>query len=174
MIVTAPDGRTVRLTGTELRIIDELHFLSEQQRSRSPKGAAYAIPGRRWLAQRCGVTVWQVSRATSRLANLGLLSKSQRRPQGGRWRSCIYWVHARTAWAAARVNRVVRAAFNRVRFTAHIAKSKQLLESKEPPRSATAAILEGGGPPKTKGGERGPNRMGEIWAALGIERPSRG
>lgn len=174
MIVSGPDGKPVRLTGTELRLIDELHYLAELQRQRSPKGAAYAIPGRAWLAQRIGVTIWQISRATSRLAKLGILTKSQRRPVGGRWRSCIYWLNARASWGAARVMRACRAAFNRVRFRAHIAKSEQLLEQKEPSRSAPAAVLEVGGAPKRQGGERGPNKMADVWAALGIERPSRG
>ena len=82
-----------KLTGSQLRLCEELAFLG--------KGAPCYV-GRAYLAKKLGVHVDSVSRITSRLVELGVLDKFQRRyrRKDGSWdyRPCVYKLCTWALW----------------------------------------------------------------------------
>lgn len=99
----APLDRTTwrKLRGQDIRLLDEIGFLSRLQARRSARRAHYCTPGRAWLAGRLGCSTRTVSRVSAKLAALGVLSKLQRRPVDGRYQTNLYAVVAPAGWAAA-------------------------------------------------------------------------
>ena len=92
-----------QLSSLDIRILDELAFLSRSTATRSATGARYCYPSRPWLAQRLACSVETITRHTSKLARLGLLAKLQRRPVRGTWQTNLYRLIHPMAWAAARL-----------------------------------------------------------------------
>lgn len=73
------------LTGSQIRCCEEISFLSRGK---------WAYVRRQYLAGKIGVSIWQVSRITSRLVEMGVMQKMQRRyrRRDGTWdsRPCLY------------------------------------------------------------------------------------
>jgi hypothetical protein len=82
-----------KLTGSQLRLCEELAFIG--------KGAPCYV-GRAYLAKKLGVHIDSVSRITSRLVELGVLDKFQRRyrRRDGSWdyRPCVYKLCGWAVW----------------------------------------------------------------------------
>lgn len=113
-----------QLRSIDAGLLDNLAFLCRLRRAESGTGAAYCTPGRAWLAQRLGVSVWTISRHTSRLKRLGALEKVQRRPKAGKWQTNLYVLRGRCAWIVGTALARVRRPPSRVPSGAHIAPSE--------------------------------------------------
>lgn len=110
-----------QLTSIDLRLIDELAFLSRLTSKSSRSGATYCFPGREWLAARLGCSVETITRHTKKLRDLGLLHKLQRRQVAGSWQTCLYRLVHPMAWAAAALRSKIAATARRLSELPHIA-----------------------------------------------------
>jgi DNA-binding transcriptional ArsR family regulator len=133
-----------QLTSIDLRLLEEMGWLSRQTHRRSPSGAYYCFPGRLWLGIRVGASTRTISRHLAKLARLGLLSKRQRRPRLGRWQSNLYRLIHPMAWAAARVRQMLTKCGDRRTQTAHIASSLKRREKDRGSAEALRAIIARG------------------------------
>lgn len=95
-----------QLTGTMFRILNELIFLLDLRRSRFPAKAAYVAPGQTYLANKCGVTREHICRCIKVLFKLGMLTKIRRRPEHGKYMTCLYFVTPAAHWLAGRLMNV--------------------------------------------------------------------
>jgi hypothetical protein len=81
------------MTGSQIRLCEEISFVGK---------GGWVYMGRRYLAGKVGVSIWQVSRITSRLVEMGVLEKMQRRYRrsNGTWdtRPCVYRVVGWLRW----------------------------------------------------------------------------
>jgi hypothetical protein len=129
---TFPQDIYQQLDGIDYRILNELSFLSKQQKRRT--GSAYCCPGREYLAAKVKCDVGTISRHTSKLVKLGILDKRQRRPIRGIWQTCLYKLVGWAAWALAGIAGQLRKKpnnFHRVRLTPRIASVKtEIIASK--------------------------------------------
>ena len=133
MAHTFPQDIYQQLDGIDFRILNELSFLSKQQKRRT--GSAYCCPGREYLAAKVGCDVGTISRHTSKLVTLGILDKRQRRPIRGIWQTCLYKLMGWASWAMAGIASQLRKKPNnshRVRPTAHIASVKTEIIASKP------------------------------------------
>jgi hypothetical protein len=82
-----------KLTGSQLRLCEELSFLA---------GDKWAYVSRDYLSRKLGLTVNHISHVTSQLVQLGVLEKWQRkfRRRDGTWdtRPCLYRIVGWLAW----------------------------------------------------------------------------
>jgi len=111
-----------KLDGIDFRILNEIAFLSKQQKKRT--GSAYCCPGREYLAAKVGCDIGTISRHTTKLVKLGVLEKRQRRPIRGIWQTCLYKLKGWASWLLAGIAgqlRKIRNVSHRVRHDAHIA-----------------------------------------------------
>lgn len=140
-----------QLSSIDVRLLDALGFLSRCTAKRSPTGALYAIPGRRWLAKHLGCSVETITRHTTKLRDLGLLKKLQRRPVTGQWQTCLYRLVHPMAWAAAAITGRVTRLARRLSFQADKASPlkgrENVTTSKESLRDVIARGLAKFGPP---------------------------
>jgi helix-turn-helix protein len=126
-----PQETYQKLDGIDLKLLNEIEFLSRQQRKRT--GSAYCCPSRAYLAEKLGVDVGTISRHTSKLVDLGVLDKRQRRPVRGIWQTCLYRLRSWQAWALGRVAGFLRKIGNshRVRPGAQKLSSERKRETSE-------------------------------------------
>ena len=89
------------LTGTQLRLIDEIAYLSNLHATNAPRGGKWCQPSRRYLAEKCNRSIWTISRATCDPRFRRLVAHHQQRKLRGAWRSCKYYIVHRAAWAWA-------------------------------------------------------------------------
>lgn len=129
------------ISSREAHLIEQFAYLSNITAHKSPTGASYCFPGRRWLAARLGVSISTVSRYTSHLKALGVLRKFQRRPDLGKWQTNIYVLVGPAARLVARVMHPRTAPPNRVAESAHKPPSEGK-DSRQPDgRTALRAII---------------------------------
>lgn len=133
-----------QLSSLDVRILDELAYLSRLQAQKSTTGARYCVPGRRWLAERLGCSVETISEHTSRLADLGLIRKLQRRPLDGKFQTNLYRLIHPMAWMAARVARAVTRVANRMPRMAHIASVQRTERVSQQPKESLRDIIQRG------------------------------
>ena len=123
-----------QLDGIDYRILNEIAFLSKQQKKRT--GSAYCCPGREYLAAKTGCSIWTVSRHTAKLVRLGILEKRQRRPIRGIWQTCLYKLVSWASWALAGIAGALRKIphpSHRVRLHARITSLKREIVTPEVP-----------------------------------------
>ncbi len=128
-----------QLTGIDLRLLDELIFLSRRQADQSTRQAHYCIPGRKYLARKLNCAVVTVSRHVSKLKRLGILDAFQRRPVTGRWQTNFYRVLTWQAWRYGQIRQLINTLTNRVSKPTHIAASS---EAKTQPKDQKVAFGE--------------------------------
>lgn len=134
-----------KLDGIDFRILNEIAFLSKQQKRRT--GSAYCCPGREYLAGKVGCDVGTISRHTSKLVSLGILEKRQRRPIRGMWQTCLYKLQGWAAWALAGIAgqlRKIKNKTHRVRLHAPIASVRTEIippAGTSPPKNALVASI---------------------------------
>jgi DNA-binding transcriptional ArsR family regulator len=90
-----------RLSHTDVRLLEQLHWMGIAYQARTKAKAPYAWPSRAWLAARLGISIRTVSRHTSKLQRLELLRVTVRRQERGRWQSNLYQLTGRIARAIA-------------------------------------------------------------------------
>lgn len=93
-----PHPHLPKLNATELRLLDEIANLCRYHARHSPRGGRWCQPGRAWLANRIGVTVWTISRNTNRPRFRALVEHHQQRKHRGTWRTCKYFVRDPRVW----------------------------------------------------------------------------
>lgn len=98
---TYPSNIINGLTGTELRIINEVAYLSRLSRARSHIGAEYSVCGQKYLARKCGRSISAIQRACRRLWQIGVLTRKRRRMVAGRWQTNLLTVRRSIKRAAA-------------------------------------------------------------------------
>jgi len=130
------------LSGVDLRLIDEIRFLSDLQAKKSPTGATYCMPGRKYLAAKLSVSVRTISRHVAKLASLGVLAVTQRRPQAGHYSTNLYRLSSNIAWCLARIVAKIANRFHRGPKKSHIAPSREGYISPEARKEEIAAILK--------------------------------
>jgi DNA-binding transcriptional MocR family regulator len=112
-----------QLTGIDLRLLDELIFLSRATARRSPRHAHYCIPGRKYLARKLGCSIVTISRHIAKLKHLGIIEAFQRRPIAGTWQTNFFRVLTWQAWKFGQIRTLVTGIANRVSQLTHIAVS---------------------------------------------------
>jgi len=110
-----------KLTGLDARLLEQLAYLARLQRAKSPTRAAYCTPGRKWLAQRLDCHPDTISRHTTKLRDLGIIDKKQRRPVSGEWQTCLYAITHPLGWKFAQLRAVIHRVANRLTKGADIA-----------------------------------------------------
>lgn len=126
------------LSGHQLLLLDEIHYLSERWRERSRSGTAYATPSREYLAAKLRCSVVTVSRHIARLVKLGYLDRTQRRPRLGQYQTNLYRLNHALAQPARRLVASLQAALSRVSHVIHKQRSNSNGNQK---RSAVGAVL---------------------------------
>lgn len=129
-----------QLLGVDYRLLDELSYLAKQQRKRT--GASYAVPGRKYLSSKLGVSIRTISRSVARLKRLGILDAIQRRPVRGRWKTNLYKIRSWLGWRLAQISSNLRKIFHRETRTSHIASEKQKIKTPSPPPPLFGRTLE--------------------------------
>lgn len=114
-------SRWNQLNAGDFRLLDLVGFLSKLQAHRSPSGAHYCTPGRRWLAHQLACSVRTISRRTAHLARIGILTKQQRRPRRGQWQTNLYRIVGRAGWRAAALAHQLRRLSHRLSQPARLA-----------------------------------------------------
>lgn len=133
-----------QLTAIDARLLDALAFLARLKGKTSPTNARYATPGRRWLAAHLDCSVETITRHTTKLARLGLLTKLQRRPQAGQWQTNLYRLVSPMAWQAAALVHHVRAAAHRLSKVPHIGLSVPDNQTPQRQKESLREIIERG------------------------------
>lgn len=158
---TTPRARATdiirQLTATDWRVLDELLYLEECRLRRHPDKTIYTTPGTVYLAKKCGVTRWTISRSTQRLVALGALYKTRRRQIKEQFQTCMYRVAEGLKWRINKLRAFINPAFSRVRLNAH--------KHDEPYKNSPKPVapLQKGGPPPP----RRPSKIELLRAALG-------
>jgi hypothetical protein len=119
-----------QLTATMWQILDELLFLEECRKRRAPGMAVYTTPSTYYLAGKCGVSRYTISRNTQLLVALGVLHKRFRRAVGGKFQTCLYVVNNKYKWRINKVKQAISAVTSRVRKSAH--KQAKAIEISKP------------------------------------------
>lgn len=127
---TFPQDISNQLLGVDYRILDELAFLSKQQQKKS--GAAYAMPGRAYLAHKLSVSIRTISRSIARLKRLGILDSIQRRPVRGQWKTNLYRLRHWFSWRLGQLSGVLRKLSHRGTPKAHITFSIREIKAPDP------------------------------------------
>lgn len=131
-----------QLKSIDVGILDHLAYLSNLTAKRSRSGAHYATPGRRWLAAKLGVSIRTITRHTTHLAAVGILTKRERRRDLGRWQTNLYCLVGRGAWMIARRAQSLRRPLNRGTELAHKPPSEREDSRSAEGRAALRAIIQ--------------------------------
>lgn len=99
--------RTPKITATQIRILEQIDYLSRQQAKRSRWGARYCCPGQAYLARKIGVHPVTVSKAVTDLADKGILSVTHRRKVRGIWQTNLYRIMSRCWWRLGKIVRML-------------------------------------------------------------------
>lgn len=100
-----PHDITLQLDGADLRILEEMNFLSRLQAKKSRTGAKYCTPGEEYLGEKVGLSRSRVSDHICKLEKLGLLQVQRRRPINGRWQTNLYKIINWCWWRMAAILR---------------------------------------------------------------------
>lgn len=73
-------------------LLEQLVYLCKVTARHSAKGSLYCFPSQTYLGEQVGRCRETVNRHVRELVERGLITSTQRRKQGGRWRSCLYRV----------------------------------------------------------------------------------
>lgn len=133
-----------QLTGLDARLLDVLAYLSRLQAKRSPTGARYCVPGRTWLAAHLDCSTTSISRHTSKLRDLGLLSKRQRRPVAGTWQTCLYSLNHPTTWQFAALRSKIEQISNRLSKKSALASSSTSKTVTKPMKESLRDVIQRG------------------------------
>src|SRR5262245_17181852 len=95
-----------QLLGVDFRLLDELTFLSRQQKKKT--GSSYCLPGRQYLSEKLGISIRTISRSDARLKRLGILDVTQRRPIRGIWQTNLYKVRHWLGWRLGQIGMNLR------------------------------------------------------------------
>lgn len=132
------------LRARDFQLIDLIAFLSKCTARSSPSGAKYCTPGRAWLAQQLGVSTRTITRATNRMARLGVLQKQQRRPRRGHWSTNLYRLVNRAGWRAAALCAQVRTLAHRMTQPARLASPVGRQNGDHSSKEALRAVIRRG------------------------------
>jgi DNA-binding transcriptional regulator YhcF (GntR family) len=133
------------MTATDWKILDELLYLEGLRKKRCPGQTVYTTPGTTYLAGKCGVNRWTISRATQRLVSLGVLHKQFRRAVNGVYQTCLYRISAKISWRINRVKQLISGCTSRVRkFARKQAKAVEIANTQ------VAALPKGGQSPPSR------------------------
>lgn len=93
----------LQFTRTDYLILHWLLWLQRCARRDRPDRVPYAWCRQEWLAEKCGVSREWICRRTGELARLGVIRKIWRRPQHGKYQTCLYLVGVKTKWLLGRL-----------------------------------------------------------------------
>lgn len=133
------------LTASDWRLLHELQFLVRCRKRDHPTSAAYVKPSQSYLARKVGVTREHVSRRTTVLHRLGLLTKIWRRPERGNYMTCIYLLPPLVKRLIARTINALSLGLSRVMYRSHKYTPTEYLRSSSKARTAQ----KGGAPPES-------------------------
>jgi helix-turn-helix protein len=128
---TFPSDIYRQLLGTDFRLLDELTFLAKQQKKKS--GAAYCVPGRKYLAEKLGCSIRTISRSIARLTRLGVLAVTHRRPIRGIWQTNMYKIRSWFGWRMGQLGAMLRKPVHRGTPVARITSREREIKTSEPP-----------------------------------------
>lgn len=137
-------SRWNQLRAQDFRLLDHIAFLSKLTAKRSATGARYCTPGRQWLAEQLQCSTRTVSRTTARLAAIGVLQKTQRRPRRGHWSTNLYRIIGRAGWRAAAFCTQLRSLSHRMTRPAHIASPLRERNHNQRPNESLRDIIARG------------------------------
>lgn len=129
-----------QLDGIDLKLCEEIAFLSRCQAKKSPTGARYCCPSEAYLSKKIGVRRETISDHVRKLEKLGVLHVLRRRKKGGQWQTNLYklikWVH----WLVSKALAPLRGRPPRVTEKSHISIPKRENESMEEAKGGASHI----------------------------------
>lgn len=108
-----------KLDGYDLRLLEEINYLSKQQGKKSKTGARYCCPGEAYLGNKIGLARENVSRHITKLSHLGILEVTHRSPIRDKFRTNLYKIRSWIWWRLGKILRSLRSLPNRVTPTSH-------------------------------------------------------
>lgn len=99
-----------KLNGTDIKLLEIINYRSNLRAKASPSRAKYCIDAQAYFAKCLGVRRETISRAVTRLANLGILDVTHRRKIRGQWQTCLYRIRNWQWWRFGRMIRVIHQA----------------------------------------------------------------
>lgn len=97
-----------QLTGLDARLLELIDYECRKTRKHSPSGASYCLKPQEWLATCLGVCRETISRHVSKLAALGILQVTHRRPVRGEYQTNLYKIRSYLWWGLGKVLRGLR------------------------------------------------------------------
>jgi len=125
-----------QLDGPDIRLLEEIDFLSRRQAKRSVTGARYCCPSEIYLSKKIGIARENVSRHISKLSRLGVLAVQNRRKLRGNWQTNLYKIVNWGWWRLRQAAQALRSTPARVTGTSH--KAISVRENESLPRSEGA------------------------------------
>lgn len=116
-----PEDISRQLDGYDLRLLEEIDFLSRCQAKKSIIGAKYCTPSEKYLSKKSNLSRENVSRHITKLKKLGILSVTHRRPKNGRWTTNLYKIVSYVFWRVGGFLKRLRSRPHRVTPATHIA-----------------------------------------------------
>jgi len=110
-----------KLDGYDLKILEQIYFLSRCQAKKSPTGARYCTPSEKYLGNQLGISRESVSHHVVKLNNLGVLDVTHRRKLHGRWQTNLYKIVSWIWWRIRQATKSLRTRPHRVKLASHIA-----------------------------------------------------
>lgn len=110
-----------QLDGHDLRILEEIDYLSRLQGKKSPTGARYCCPGQKYLGEKIGLARENVSRHITKLMKMGILDVTHRRPIRDMFQTNLYKIRSWIFWRLGKILRSLRSLPKRVTQPSHIA-----------------------------------------------------
>ena len=127
------DEETYRqLDGYDIRLLEEIEFLSKLQAKKSITGAKYCCPSEIYLSKKVGIARENISRHISKLSRLGILAITHRRKLRGNWQTNMYRIVSWVWWRLRQATQTLRSLPSRVTQPSH--KAISVRENEEPSR----------------------------------------
>jgi biotin operon repressor len=109
-----------KLDGYDLKILEQIYFLSQCQAKKSPTGAKYCTPSEKYLGKQLGISRESVSHHVVKLNKLGVLDVTHRRKVQGRWQTNLYKIVSWIWWRIRQATKSLRTRPHRVKPASHI------------------------------------------------------
>jgi hypothetical protein len=129
-----------QLTGLDARFLELMDYDCRQQASKSPTGARYSVKPEAWFAQCLGVCRETISHVVTKLAHIGLLEITHRKPVRGIFQTNLYKIRSWVWWRLGKVLRSLRKVSHRVKEGSHLSNPMRVKKPEPRANGAPTAI----------------------------------
>jgi biotin operon repressor len=130
-----------QLDGYDLKLLEEIHFLSQLQAKKSPTGAKYCNPSQVYLSKKLGISRESISHHVTKLHKLGVLDVTHRRKLHGRWQTNLYKIVSWVWWRIRQAMKALRTLPHRVKLGSHIATPMRENNKPEEPKGSPSGSI---------------------------------